>query len=45
MVPEVGLEPTSLAAEGFESSAYTIPPLRQYAHRTLEAAHRKAMRG
>lgn len=28
-VPEVGLEPTSLAAAGFESAAYTIPPLRR----------------
>ena len=27
VVPEVGLEPTSLAAEDFESSASTIPPL------------------
>ena len=27
VVPEVGLEPTRLAAEDFESSASTIPPL------------------
>ena len=27
MVPKVGLEPTCLAAEDFESSASTIPPL------------------
>ena len=27
VVPKVGLEPTSLAAEDFESSASTIPPL------------------
>ncbi|MDB5237351.1 MAG: Chromosome partitioning protein ParB family, partial [Parcubacteria group bacterium] len=45
MVPGEGLEPSSLAAEGFESSAYTIPPPRQYRHRTLASAHRKAMRG
>ena len=29
LVPEVGLEPTSLAAFDFESNVYTIPPLRQ----------------
>ena len=28
-VPEVGLEPTSLAAEDFKSSVYTIPPSGQ----------------
>lgn len=27
-MPEVGLEPTTLAGTGFESVAYTIPPLR-----------------
>lgn len=27
LVPEVGLEPTSLAAADFESAASTIPPL------------------
>jgi ParB family chromosome partitioning protein len=44
-VPGEGLEPSRLAAEGFESSAYTIPPPRRYRHRTLASAHRKAMRG
>ena len=28
-VPEMGLEPISLAAHDFESCVYTIPPLRQ----------------
>lgn len=28
-VPEVGLEPTSLAAHDFESCVYAIPPLGQ----------------
>ncbi len=28
-LPEVGLEPTSLAAHDFESCVYTIPPLRR----------------
>lgn len=28
-MPEVGLEPTSLAAHDFESCAYAIPPLRR----------------
>ncbi len=28
-MPEAGLEPASLAAEDFKSSAYAIPPLRQ----------------
>lgn len=29
MVPEMGLEPISLAAHDFESCVYTIPPLRR----------------
>ena len=35
-VPEVGLEPTTLARHDFESCAYTIPPLRQFLKRSLE---------
>ncbi len=35
MVPEVGLEPTSLAANDFESFVYAIPPLWRVCARTI----------
>ncbi len=35
-VPEMGLEPISLAAHDFESCVYTIPPLRQILRMSLE---------
>jgi hypothetical protein len=41
VVPEVGLEPTRLAAEDFESSASTIPPLGHGRSSTPAAASRQ----
>ena len=35
MVPEEGLEPSSLAAYDFESYVYTIPPLRLKKYGTI----------